>query len=484
MGRLPLFVDLDGTLTSTDTLLECLVRRLKHRPADLLQVPFWLLSGRAQLKAKLAEQDPMEVERLPYRDDFLNYLQQERASGRRIILATGADRSIAERVAAHLGIFDAVLASDGEANLTGKRKLEAIHRMAPDGFDYAGNSRADLAIWKQANAAILVNTPHRVVRQASQSSAIERIFDRSKIRPSELLHAIRMHQWLKNLLVFVALLTSFRMTDASAVAEAVMAFFAFSFCASAVYVINDLIDLDADRAHPRKRFRPFASGRISIGSGLVMASLLLTTGLTLAFFESLGLFAVILIYLATTTAYSWDLKSRVLVDVVVLAMLYVMRIVGGAYAIGVPTSMWLLAFALFIFLSLALAKRCSELVSMESIGLTRARGRGYRVEDLKILWPVGVATGVCSVLVFALFVSADELPEYYSAPSLLWLVALTLFYWLAYIWLKTSRGEMYDDPLVFAIKDVSSRITIGIAVLITIAAHFVQLPDSGMWLMR
>jgi 4-hydroxybenzoate polyprenyltransferase/phosphoserine phosphatase len=480
----PLFVDLDGTLVQTDCLAENVLREIKRAPASAWRMLGQLRAGRAALKQQLAQRGCLEVEHLPYREDLLRYLREQREAGRRLYLATGADRSIAERVARHLGLFDGVLASDGVTNLTGERKLRAIRATASHGFAYAGDSRADLAVWAEADAAVLVGTRDAVRQRAAQLTAIEREFPSTAIRPADWLRALRVHQWLKNLLVFVALLTSFRLTDPAAVAEALVAFFAFSLTASAVYVVNDLLDLDADRAHPRKRFRPFAAGRLPIVHGLVAAAVLLGGGLTLAAIESGGLLVVLLLYLATTTAYTWRFKSQALLDVVVLTVLYVLRIVGGAYAIGVPTSVWLLAFALFIFLSLALAKRCSELVSMQTLGRDRARGRGYRVEDLRVLWPVGIATGVSSVLVFALFISADALPAHYAAPSLMWFVALGLFYWLAYLWLKTSRGDLLDDPLVFALRDSGSRAALVFVVGVTLAAHLVPLPESELWILR
>lgn len=483
-SALPLFVDLDGTLLASDSLVECLLLRAKHRPLDLLRVPGWLAGGKARLKERLADDERLDVSRLPYREDVLHYLRAERAAGRRIYLATGADRRVADRVALHLDLFDGVIASEGEVNLTGPRKLAAIQALAPEGFVYAANSREDLIIWKNAAGAVLVNAPPSVAREAQRERVAERVFTPGPVRASEWLYALRVHQWMKNLLVFVALLTSFRLTDLSAVGEAVVAFIAFSLCASAVYVLNDLLDLEADRAHPRKRYRPFASGRLSIPQGVSLAAITLGAGLAVAFMESFGLTVVILCYLLVTTAYTWYLKARALVDVITLAALYALRIVGGSVAIGVPTSVWLLAFALFLFLSLALAKRCSELLSMKTLGLARAQGRSYRVEDLTILWPTGIAAGVCSVLVFALFISADELPDHYSAPSLMWFTAMALFYWLAYVWLKTGRGEMLDDPVVFAVKDGASRIAIAVAVAITIAAHFIHLPDATVLMIR
>lgn len=476
--RPPLYVDLDGTLLATDSLLESALHRIKRQPLDIFRIPGWLFAGRAHLKAELANDPTLEVSAWPYREPLLRRLQDEREQGRSLYLATGADRRIAEKVAAHLKLFDGLLASDGQTNLVGAAKLRAIREHAGnDGFAYAGDSARDLPIWEAAESGIQVNPPKAVGKALPPAHTVEYVHLDAPIRMGEWMHGMRVHQWLKNLLVFVALLTSFRMRDPSAVMEAVMAFLAFSFCASSIYVINDLLDLEADRAHARKRHRPFASGRIPIATGLGLSAVCMAAGLGIAWIESPALLAVIACYLAITTVYSMHLKTLMLMDVVVLAVLYALRIFGGAIAIQVTISVWLLGFALFIFLSLAVAKRCSELVSLQRQRKESPARRNYRVGDLSVLWPLGVSTGICSVLVFALFISTADLPHY-SAPALLWLVALTLFYWLCRVWIKTARGELFDDPLVFAVKDPGSRVAIAIMVALTMAAHLLELPEN------
>jgi 4-hydroxybenzoate polyprenyltransferase/phosphoserine phosphatase len=470
----PLFVDLDGTLIASDLLLECLLLRAKHRPLDLLKVPFWLVRGRAYLKARLAD-DRLDVTQLPYRKELCEHLASERAKGRPIYLATAADDRLASKVAEHLGLFDGVLASDGEKNLKSVRKLDAIRKIAKAGFAYAGNSRDDLVIWTKAESAILVNAPRAVARQLQCSGKVEQVFSLPGGRWRDLVRVVRVHQWLKNLLVFVPLLTSFRITQTSGICASILAFVAFSLCASATYVTNDLLDIQSDRAHPRKRFRPLASGRLPIPVGIAVAATTLCLGLAVAAAQSFTFATLISAYLVITTTYSWYLKTRVLLDVIVLAGLYTIRIIGGAIAIGVPTSVWLLAFALFVFLSLALVKRCSELMTLKSIGLVETRGRNYEVNDLKVLWPMGVATAVGSVLVFALYINSADMPTHYRTPSLLWLVALQLFYWLGRLWIKTGRGEMSDDPLVYALTDFGSRVLIAGMVATTLAAYFLRL---------
>jgi 4-hydroxybenzoate polyprenyltransferase/phosphoserine phosphatase len=474
LNQSPLFVDLDGTLIASDLFIECLLLRAKHRPLDLLKVPFWLMRGRAYLKARLAD-DRLDVTQLPYRKELCEHLESERARGRRIYLATAADGRLASRVAEHLGLFEGVLASDGEKNLKSVRKLDAIRNIAKAGFAYAGNSRDDLVIWTEAESAILVNTPPAVAKQLQRSGKVEHVFSSQGGIARELVRLIRVHQWLKNMLVFVPLLTSFRITETSGVCEAVMAFIAFSLCASATYVLNDLLDIQSDRAHPRKCFRPLASGRVPISVGIAVAAATLWLGLGVAAAQSFALTAVVSAYLVITTAYSWYLKTRVLLDVIVLAGLYTLRIIGGAIAIGVPTSVWLLAFALFVFLSLALVKRCSELMTLKSVGVAKSRGRNYGVDDLKVLWPMGVATAVGSVLVFALYINSADMPTHYGTPSLLWLVALELFYWIGRLWIKTGRGEMSDDPLVYALTDFGSRVMIAGMVATTLTAYFLRL---------
>jgi 4-hydroxybenzoate polyprenyltransferase len=472
----PLFVDMDGTLIASDSLLECLVLCVKERPLDLLKLPGWLLRGRAYLKARLAAAaDRLDVGRLPYNEEFCQHLRAERVNGRAIYLATAADRQLAIRVADHLGLFDGVLASDGNRNLKGVRKLEAIREIAGDKFAYAGNARTDLVIWNAAESAILVSAPRAVVKRARVSANVEKVFPRPAPILPEMMRVIRPYQWLKNVLVFVPLLTSFRITDLGSIAASIMAFITFSLCASSSYVANDLFDIHSDRHHPRKRFRPFASGRLPIPVGLTMIVCGLCFGLSVAALESVQLLTVAALYFAITIAYSSYLKTRVIMDVVILAILYAIRIFAGAVAIGVSVSVWLLAFALFVFLSLALVKRCAELFALKSAGLIESRGRNYSVDDLPVLFSIGIATAVCSVLIFALYINSGTNPQHYATPSLLWIVALGLFYWVARMWIKTARGEMTDDPLVYSLRDFGSLMVIGGMVIVTLAAYFLAL---------
>lgn len=471
----PLVVDLDGTLTPVDTLIEAVIRLIKQSPLNLLFMPFWLLRGRAAFKCEVAARTTFFAGRLPYREAFVAYLRSEKRAGRQIILATAAHRSIAEAVAQHLDLFDEVFATDEGHNLKGAAKLTVLQEKFGHGFAYAGDSRADLPIWRAAQAAILVGVKPGIARTVEQAIPNERNFPNEKVGVKVWMRAFRVHQWLKNLLLFVPLLTAFSFMDVRNVGLIMLAFLAFSLTASATYIVNDLWDLDSDRTHPRKRLRPFASGTIAISHALAAATGALILALALALAVSQAFLLMLLLYVAITSFYSWTLKEYVLIDVITLSLLYTLRILAGSVTIGVATSSWLLAFSVFIFLSLALVKRCSELVSLGQAGEEAASGRDYRVTDLTVLWPLGLASAVSAVVVFGLFVQAADTQERYASPALLWLVAIGLIYWLARLWIKTSRGEMHDDPVVYAIKDRGSRLTMILLAVIIVTARFATL---------
>lgn len=468
----PLVVDLDGTLTPTDTLVESAVRLLKQSFLNIFLLPLWLLQGRAALKRQIASRVTLSAAGLPYNAELLAYLQAEKLRGRKIFLATAAHQSIARGVAEHLKLFDGVLSTDTGSNLKGSAKLQAIQQQIDSRFVYAGDSSADLPIWQSAQAAVLVGVSRSVAGAIGQGVPIEREFQHGKAGFKTWLKALRVHQWAKNLLLFVPLLTAYSFLDAGSVLKTVLAFFAFSFCASATYLMNDLWDLDNDRAHPRKRMRPFASGQISILKGIGGALLSMCAGFVLAAAVSKAFVLILALYVVLTTTYSWALKEYVLIDVLMLAVLYTLRIFAGAVAIGVSTSSWLLAFSVFVFLSLALVKRCSELVSLGEGSQKMTRGRDYRVTDLVILWPLGMGAALSAVVVFGLFISAHETQAQYATPVLLWLMALALIYWLSRLWIKTSRGEMHDDPIIYAFSDGGSRIVVVFMLAVMLVARF------------
>lgn len=468
----PLVVDLDGTLTPTDTLVEAVIRMVKHHPLRLLRLPWELSRGRASFKAWVCSQEDWPAEHLLLNEALVDYLRVEHRNGREILLATAADASIAHRVARRLGIFSRVICSDGTTNVKGMHKLEAIRKSLGGRFVYAGDSAADIPIWRESEAAILVGVSRWVSRKVRRVVPVEKEWAAPAASLKTWLRALRVHQWLKNLLLFVPFLTSFGEGGAGNLVTLVQSFFAFSLVASATYLGNDLWDLDADRQHPRKHTRPLASGTIKIMTAIPVAMGLLAIGFLLAGLVGTTFQWLLLLYLGTTTLYSLRLKRYVLADVLTLSTLYILRIIAGSAAIGVITSSWLLAFAGFMFLSLALIKRCSELMLLHDAGKLATRGRDYRVSDLTILWPLGTAAGLSAVIVFGLFINTPDVQARYASPEFLWLVALGLTYWITRLWIKTARGEMDDDPLVFTLKDFGSRATIAGMLAATLVARF------------
>lgn len=472
----PIVVDLDGTLVSTDTLVESVVRVVRTAPLNVLRIPGWLVHGRAAFKQAIGERCVLPVEHLPYHEQFLAYLREEKSKGRQVILATAAHATIARRVGANLDLFDHVIASEAGSNLKGRVKLAAIRRTLPGDFVYAGDSAADLPIWKAAHRAILVGVPLKLAAEVSEHVPVEREFSTQSPGIGDWMRTLRVHQWVKNVLLFVPLLTSFGFLELRRLVPVLAAFALFSLAASATYIANDLWDLDSDRSHPRKRMRGLASGKIPIVQGMVVAGLMLLVSAGGAWALSSGFFLMLLAYLVLTTAYSLVFKGYVLIDVLMLAALYTFRILAGSVVAGASTSSWLLAFSFFFFLSLALVKRCSELLALQQVGRQSARGRDYQVSDLVVLWPFGAASALSAVVVFGLFISAPDTEARYATPHLLWLVAVGMVYWLGRLWIKTSRGEMHDDPIVFAIKDRGSRLVLFSLVVTTLLAHYVPVP--------
>lgn len=453
----PLFVDLDGTLVKTDLLIESFFLLVKSQPTAVFSALIWLLRGIAYLKSKIAERVDISPQTLPYQTGFLEFLRAEAARGRPLYLATASNETFAHSVARHLGIFRGVLGSTSEANLKGHRKLEEILKVSEgQHFDYAGDSRADLEIWRHARKAILVNPASGLETAARGLVSIGQVFDDRSDRLRSYAGAIRIHQWLKNLLIFVPLLTAHAWHSA-AVINALVGFLAFSLTASGTYVLNDLFDLQSDRNHPRKRTRSFAAGAIPPSHGVVLAFILMAAGLGLGWLLPPLFEATLLGYLATTLLYSLHLKGFVLIDVIALASLYTLRLISGAVAIGVVLSFWLLAFSMLIFVSLAMVKRCSELIAMSQMGRAGASGRDYQMSDLAYLSAMGTASGYTSILVLALFINSPEVILRYSEPRVLWLLCPLFLYWISRLWIKTGRGEMHDDPVVFTVKDRGSR---------------------------
>ena len=467
----PLFVDLDGTLIKTDLLIESAFFLLKKQPWIVFAMLYWLAFGKAHLKEEIAKRSVLDFSVLPLQKDFVEFLNNEARHGRTLYLATASDRRLAEPVANRLGIFKQVLASDGHRNLKGARKLEAILACCNgSAFDYAGNERVDLAIWAKARRAIVVNPGMGVIAAAKKRRFdVQRVFDDRPSIAKTWIRALRIHQWAKNVLLGVPILTAHAF-NFSAIAEIAAAFTAFGLVASATYLLNDLLDLVADRHHPRKCKRPFAAGNIGLVSGILGMIVVFCAGFGLAVQLSDHFLFTLLAYLGLTISYSFYFKRIVLIDVLLLASLYTIRIVAGAYAIDVPLSSWLLGFSMFIFLSLALVKRCTELMAMQRLSRETMKGRGYQVSDYPMLSAMGVAAGYLSILVLALFISSPESLGKYTYPVILWLLCPLMAYWVSRLWLKTSRGEMHDDPLVFSLKDQASWIVFINMMMVTLVA--------------
>ena len=462
--EIPLCVDLDGTLIRSDVLMESFLLLIKLRPWMIFVIPFWLLRGRAALKYEIAHRVDLDAKTLPYQENLIGFLKDERTKGRTLILATAAHRKIAEGIAEHLGIFTVVLATADGINLVGRVKRDAlVERYGERGFDYAGNSRADLHVWAMARQAIVVNPRKGVLQGATVCCPVSHTFKDEQPHWSMYTKAVRAHQWLKNLLVFVPMLMAHRMTGIHLWADVLLAFISFSLCASSVYLFNDLFDLPADRLHPRKHKRPFASGDLSIIQGLLLTPVLLLAAFAIAIsWLPLAFSLVLAAYYALTVSYSLWLKSVVILDAVILAGLYTLRIIGGAAAIGIGASFWLLAFSIFLFFSLALVKRYSELLALRQRGQLTTHGRGYHVEDLVMLMGFGVASGFLAVLVSAFYINSTKVQALYMHPTVLWPVSPILLYWISRIWLITHRGGMHDDPVVFAATDKGSWVVAAI----------------------
>ena len=457
MNGYPLVVDLDGTLIRTDMLHESALRVLRDHPFYLLFIPYWLSQGKAVLKRNLSNRTGFDPSSLPYNHDLLDWLKQQQTQGRKLILCTASDHAIALAISEYLGIFDEIMASDGTTNLAGTHKAEALEqRFGHAGFDYAGNSRADLAVWQRARQAVVVNASAKVTRQAEDFCEVERVFPPLAVGFSACRKMLRIHQWMKNCLLFVPLLAAHQITNTDAWLALIMAFFSFSLCASSVYIVNDLLDLESDRQHPRKCMRPFASGLIPASVGVALAPVLLLSSLALALHVGSHFLSWLLFYFVLTCAYSGGLKRLMLVDCLILAMLYTLRIVAGAAAISMGLSFWLLAFSVFLFLSLAFVKRYAELEVQLLSGKQKTHGRGYYTSDAPLLQTMGMASGYAAILVLAFYLNSEDVTKLYKTPELVWGAVPIMLFWISWMWMKAHRGEMHDDPLVFAVKDKAS----------------------------
>lgn len=464
---IPLVVDLDGSLLRSDLLLEGVFALLAERPAAMLAGAAYLPRGRAAFKRWVAGQASLDISILPYSDAVLAEIAAARAEGREVWLVSASDAHLVQAVADHLGCFDGVMGSDGRLNLKGENKARAlVEKFGAGGFDYIGNETADWPIWSQARQVLVAHPGarflRRVVRRFPQARATGIAGGwRDRVR------ALRPHQWLKNLLVFLPVLAThdFRERDWF---SAFLAFVALSLVASSLYVVNDLIDLGRDRAHPTKRNRPFASGRVALAHGLLMVPLLLFATLAVSWLLPPLALVVLVGYAVASLSYSVWLKRVAMIDVVMLACLYGSRLVLGSVSGGGRLTGWLAAFSLFLFFSLALVKRMTELAHKRDKG--GLAGRGYEAGDEPLIAALAGASGMVSILVFALYVNSADVRVLYRAPSHLWFVCVVLLFWIGRIQLLAHRGKLDADPLIFAATDKVSLASIAVAALIVVSA--------------
>ncbi len=463
-AAVPLVVDMDGTLLLGDSLHEGVLALLRQHPRACLALPVWLLGGRAGFKARIAERVELDAAYLPYNEHLLARLRAE-APHRRIVLCTAADERFARAVADHLGFFDEVIASaDGRNMKAGEKARTLVARFGERGFDYAGNDTADLPVFAAAQQAWVVNPSAGLRARIGRVSNLEAQFPgHGGSRLQALVRALRMHQWVKNVLVFVPLLATLQSGTWETLLDALLAFVAFCLVCSSVYIVNDLLDLGADRRHPRKRLRPFASGALPITAGLKLLPVLVLLGFGTALLTGTWFAPLLALYYVSNWLYTFWLKRVPLLDAIILAGMYTLRILGGAAAIDVEPSFWLLAFSMFFFLSLAMAKRHSELVELEGMETGSAiPGREYRPEDLHTLIAQGSASGYSAVLVLALYINSADVQLQYRHPEIIWLICPLLLYWINKLWLNSQRREITEDPLIWA---ATNRVSRAVAVL-------------------
>lgn len=461
-----LCLDLDGTLIKSDALFESVFQLIKVNPLFIFFIPIWLMKGKPNLKEQIDKRIDFNATTLPYNQDLIDYAIEQRALGRKVYLATASHISIAEKVDKHLGIFDGIYATKDGYNLKSEKKAKVLNEEFGKGnYVYAGDAKVDFNIWKDSAAAIVVSNNKSFIESVNKSFPIEKSFYDEVNLPKKIIKEIRVYQWVKNILLFLPIILAHSLGNFKELSDVIIGFFSFSISASFVYVLNDLLDLDSDRSHPRKRFRPLASGDLPIQIGIALVPILLITGIGLSFMLSFKFQLILLSYIILTTAYSFSLKKIPILDIILLATLFTSRIIAGAFAADVDLSMWILAFSMFFFMNLAVLKRYIELLVMKNKNEIEAKGRGYTIEDMGLLLSIGPAAGFLSVLVFVLYIDSSQALGLYTNPKALWLISPIFLYWISRIWHLSVRGKMTDDPIVFAMKDKASYI-VGLLILI------------------
>ena len=466
MSRIPLVVDLDGTLVKTDMLVESLLqsgrRSLKHSAGLALA----MIKGKAGFKAAAAKDFNLGAAAPPFRKEVLELIDLRSKAGDEVVLATAATQTIASQIADQLGIFSLVLSSTKNSNLSGASKAATLVEIyGVGGYDYIGDSVKDLPVWRSARRRYLAGNSPRAVRAFNKLGNRVRLLENERVGTvSKWARALRLHQWVKNLLVFAPAIAAHQIFMPGVATNLGLAFLSFGLLASAVYLLNDLVDLQSDRKHSVKHLRPIASGQISVVTAIKAAFALVAGSLIVSLSLPLTFVFLLLAYFVLTSLYSLWLKRVLLVDVITLAGLYTLRVVAGGFAVEIPVSSWLLAFSFFIFLSLSFVKRSSELASHLDPDISLSNGRAYEIRDLPIVNGLGIVSGLVSVLVFTLYLDSDTVTSLYGASQTLWFAVPVLAFWVSWVWVRTGRGEVTEDPILFALKDKASLLS-GVAML-------------------
>ena len=454
-------MDLDGTLVKSDLLIESAFAFIAERPSRIVPLVAALLRGKAELKDLIATETSIDPASLPYDARVLDLIGQARAEGRKIYLASASSERYVEAVADHLGIFDGYFGSTKTNNLSSKAKAARLtDEFGHANFDYIGNGPADIEVWRNARKRIAVDAPNSVERRLLELDPTALIFRKDAARLHDWLRLLRLHQWTKNALVFIPLVTAHAF-QATSFLNAIAAFLAFSLAASSLYLLNDLVDLEADRKHLTKKRRPLACGRIAVANAVFVAPVMLVAALLLGLTLGIWFSVTLVTYVILSATYTFVLKRKMLVDVVTLASLYTIRVVGGAFAIGVPISEWLLAFSMFLFLSLALVKRYTELAGRLDANLPNPTNRNYRTSDLPVIAALSASSAFNAITVFILYISSSNVKVLYARPEGLWLICPVLMYWISRIIMLAHRRQLNDDPVVFALKDRNSLYAVG-----------------------
>jgi 4-hydroxybenzoate polyprenyltransferase len=446
--QIPLTVDLDGSLISTDLSEESIVKNALKRPWSIFLLLILLLQGRARLKQYVASKLELNIESLPFKTEVLEWLTQQKESGRSLYLVSGSDQHYVDQVSSYLNLFTKAWGSDGKTNLIGKNKAKKlVSEFGEKGFDYLGNSSVDLKVWQHSNAAVVVSSSAKLISKAER---VSKVFNSNESQIKGLIKSMRFYQWSKSLLVFVPILASHKLLDLPVAAASILAFISFGFAASSGYILNDISDLTSDRLSESKKKRPFACGQVRVSLGLALGIALLLLSLLLASFLPKGFILVLILYYLAVMLYSAYLKRGILIDLLLLAGFYSLRVMAGGLATGIDVSRWLLLFSVFFFFSLACVKRFVELSALTD---ARKVGRAYYSSDTPVILGMGLCSGFISTLVVALWANSPEVSKIYLAPQWLWLLCPLMVYWIGRVWILAARQEMHQDPVLFALKD-------------------------------